>query len=135
MGPPGPKGQQGYTGPPGQKGKQGIMGPKGTKGEKGRIGVPGPRGVTDAKVEFGASISLPAVVISPMRLTIVEKHNAVFHGSVSGNPKPTVTWLDESGTSLRNIDGRLEVRDVTLEDAGEYTCIGRNLRGTARLAF
>lgn len=46
-----------------------------------------------------------------------------------------MTWLDESSTSLRNIDGRLEVRDVTLDDAGEYTCIGRNLRGTARLAF
>lgn len=123
MGPPGPKGQQGYTEPPGQKGKQGIM------------GVPGPRGIPGAMGKPGENYLAPKVVVSPKQQTIVEKHNVVFHGSVSRNPKPTVTWLDESGTSLRNIDGRLEVRDVMLDDAGEYTCIGRNLRGTARLAF
>ena len=107
------------------------MGPKGTKGEKGRIGVPGPRGVTDAKVEFGASFSLPAVVISPMRLTIVEKHNAVFQCSASGNPKPIVGWLRKGSTSLSVRDGRLEVHDVTLDDSGEYTCFGINVLGTA----
>ena len=118
----------GTTGP---KGIQGIMGPKGTKGEKGRIGVPGPRGVTGAKGESGASISLPAVAISPMRQTILGKHSAVFQCSVSGNPKPTVMWLRKGSTSLSSRDGRLEVRDATLDDSGKYTCVGRNVLGTA----
>lgn len=74
MGPPGPKGQQGYTGPPGQKGKQGIM------------GVPGPRGIPGAMGKPGENYLPPKVVVSPKQQTIVEKHNVVFHGSVSGNP-------------------------------------------------
>lgn len=131
IGPPGAKGKQGIMGPPGPKGQQGYTGSPGQKRKQGRMGVPGPRGTPGAIRKPGEYYSPPKVVVSPMKQTIVEKHNAVFHCSVSGNPKPTVTWLDESGTSLRNIDGRLEVRDVTLDDAGEYTCIGRNLRGTA----
>jgi len=55
----------------------------------------------------------------------------VFQFSVSGNPKPTVTWLGKSSVPLTSRDGRLEVQDVTLDDVGDYTCVGRNLLGTA----
>jgi len=48
---------------------------------------------------------------------------------VGGNPKPSVRWLGKSGTPLRSLDGRLDVRHVTIDDAGEYTCIGRNALG------
>ena len=60
----------------------------------------------------------------------------MFQCSVRGNPKPTVKWLGADSTPLSgrfsfDRDGRLEVRHVTLDDAGKYTCVGRNLLGTA----
>jgi len=127
----GRKGPRGDRGEPGPRGKQGVMGPLGPKGKQGIQGVPGPRGIPGTKGEPGESISSPTVVISPINQTVKENQSAVFQCSVRGNPKPTVTWLGASSTPLRSRDGRLEVHDVTLEDTGEYTCIARNLLGTA----
>ena len=128
-GEPGPHGKQGDNGPPGQTGQTGQ------KGEQGRKGVPGPRGLTGAKGEPGESISLPTVVISPMKQTIRENQSAVFQCSVSGSPRPIVTWLGAGGTPLSRSDvdrdGRLKVHRVTIGDAGKYTCVGRNVLGTA----
>ena len=112
------------------------MGPPGQKGEQGIQGVPGPRGIPGTKGEPGESISPPMVVISPMNQTVKENQSAVFQCSVSGNPRPTLTWLGENSAPLKSRfrfdrDGRLEVRHATLDDAGEYTCVGRNLLGTA----
>lgn len=133
MGPPGPKGSQGTMGPPGLKGKQGIMGPKGGQGS---IGASNPRGIPGAKGEHGDSFQPPTLVISPMKHAITENQSAVFQCSVGGNPKPTITWLGKSGTPLRSMDGRLDVRHATFDDAGEYTCIGRNALGiTSQTAF
>ena len=127
MGSPGSKGNRGLMGPPGLKGKQGTMGPK---GEQGIIGVPGPRGILGAKGEPGDSFSSPTIVILPRKqLTIPEKHDAVFQCAAVGNPKPTITWLGKSGSPLRSQDGRLDLAQVNSDDAGEYTCIGRNLLG------
>ncbi|KAL9961345.1 hypothetical protein ACROYT_G030263 [Oculina patagonica] len=126
----GRKGSRGSRGEPGPHGKQGIVGPPGQKGEQGIQGVPGPRGITGEKGEPGESISPPTVVISPMNQTVKENQSAVFQCSVSGNPKLTVRWLGPSSAPLRSLDGRLEFRHVTLDDAGEYTCVGRNLLGT-----
>ena len=105
------------------------MGPPGPKREQGFQGVQGSKGIPGTKGEPGESISPPTVVISPMR--VKENQSALFQCSVSGNPKPTVKWLGKSSASSTSHDGRLEVRDVTLDDAGEYTCVGRNLLGTA----
>ena len=132
----GRKGSRGGRGEPGPHGKQGIMGPPGQKGEQGIEGVPGPRGFPGAKGEPGESISPPAVVIFPMNQTVIENQSAVFQCSVSGNPRPTLTWLGQSSAPLKSHfhfdrDGRLEVSHVTLDDAGEYTCVGSNLLGTA----
>ena len=87
-------------------------------------------GIPGAKGEPGESVSPPTVVISPINQTVKENQSAVFQCSVSGNPKPTVTWLGASSAPLRSRDGRLEVRGVSLDDAGEYTCVGTNLLGT-----
>ena len=127
----GRKGPRGDRGEPGKHGKQGSTGPPGLKGEQGIQGVPGPRGIPGVKGETGESISPPKVVISPMNQTVIENQSAVFQCSVSGNPKPTVTWLRAAGPLLRSLNGRLEVRQVTLDDTGEYTCVGRNVLGTA----
>ena len=132
----GRKGPRGDTGQPGLHGKQGIMGPPGQKGEQGIQGVSGPRGIPGAKGEPGESISTPTVVIFPMNQTVIENQSAVFQCSVSGNPTPTLTWVRNSSAPLKSHfhfdrDGRLEVRNVTLDDAGENTCVGSNLLGTA----
>ena len=127
----GRKGPRGDRGEPGKHGKQGITGSQGLKGEKGVQGVPGLKGLPGVKGETGESISPPIVVISPMNQTVIENQSAVFQCSVSGNPMPTITWVRAKSPPLRSRNGRLEVRQVTLNDAGEYTCVGRNLLGTA----
>ncbi|KAL9961350.1 hypothetical protein ACROYT_G030270 [Oculina patagonica] len=132
----GKKGSRGSRGEPGPHGKQGIIGPSGQKGEQGIQGVPGPSGIPGAKGEPGESISPPTVVISPTNQTVKENQSAVFQCSVSGNPQPSVTWLGANSAPLSDRfhfdrDGRLKVRHVTLDDAGQYTCAGRNLLGTA----
>ena len=126
MGSPGPKGNQGFMGPPGPKGKQGTTGPK---GEQGIIGVPGPRGLLGAQGEPGDSFSVPTMVIFPRKQTIAPAQNAVFQCTVVGNPKPTITWLGKSSSPLKSQDGRLDLGQVNFDDAGEYTCIGRNSLG------
>ena len=132
----GRKGSRGDTGQPGPHRKQGVMGPPGQKGEQGIQGVSDPRGIPGAKGEPGESILPPTVVIFPMNQTVKENQSAVFQCSVSGNPTPTLTWLGDSTSLLKSHfhfdrDGRLEVSHVTLDDAGEYTCVGSNLLGTA----
>ena len=135
----GRKGSRGRTGHPGPHGKQGLNGPPGQRGEQGVKGDPGPRGFPGAKGEPGESISTPTVVISPMNQKVIEKSNVVFQCSATGNPQPTVTWIrpDASRWSHRfrhGPDGRLEGRHVTLQDAGKYICVGRNLLGSANIS-
>ena len=138
QGPPGmrgPKGSRGSKGEPGPHGKQGIIGPQGQKGDQGIQGVPGPSGIPGAKGEPEQCIHSPTVMISPMKQTVKENQTAVFQCSVSGNPKPLVTWfkLNSSAWTDRfryGPDGRLEMRHVTLEDAGKFICVARNILGS-----
>ena len=83
MGSPGKSGKQGIMGPSGFKGGTGI---KGQKGERGATGIPGTKG------EPGQSISSPAVVVSPVTLTVNEGGSASFQCSASGNPEPAIVW-------------------------------------------
>ena len=91
----GNKGDPGVMGSPEKSGKQGIMGLAGLKGEtgdKGEEGDKGPAGMPGIKGEPGESISSPAVVVSPVRLTVNEGGTASFQCSTSGNPEPAVWW-------------------------------------------
>ena len=129
----GRKGSRGFTGGPGPHGKQGIKGSPGQKGAQGEKGIPGPRGYPGAKGDVGESISAPTVVISPMIKTLRENQSAIFQCSATGNPKPSVTWLRSdrnwSGHFRYQSDGRLEVRGVSLTEAGVYTCVAKNMLG------
>ena len=147
-GPPGPtghkgragnKGDRGIMGSPGKSGKQGIMGPVGLQGEtgnKGEKGDIGPAGMPGTKGEPGESISSPAVVVSPVTLTVNEGGTASYQCSASGNPQPTVTWSKLSSQSKITQSavsrGKLELKKVTGSDSGVYQCSVTNILGTSQ---
>ena len=132
----GRNGARGDTGHPGPHGKQGPTGSPGQKGEPGIKGNPGPRGFPGPKGEPGESISMPTVVISPKELTVRENQNAVFRCSATGNPSPTVKWIESTGSLWSDcvqLNPRrvLMVRHVTRADTGRYICAATNMLGSA----
>ena len=135
----GNKGDRGIMGSPGKSGKQGIKGPAGLMGEpgaKGEKGDIGPAGVPGRKGEPGESISSPAVVVSPVTLTVNEGGAASFQCSASGNPEPVVVWnkqnsqlkISQSAVS----GGNLLLKHVTGSDTGLYQCSATNILGDSR---
>ena len=135
----GGKGDKGIMGSPGKSGKQGIMGPAGlkgdtgTKGQKGDIGATGKPGT---KGEPGQSISSPAVVVSPVSLTVNEGGSASFQCSASGNPKPAIVWskVDNQSEITQSAvsGGKLQLKHVTRNDSGLYQCSATNILGESR---
>lgn len=133
----GRKGNQGFMGPPGRSGKQGMRGPPGIRGEKGIKGDIGPQGIPGVpgiKGEPGESISTPKVKISPPKLTVKESNTASILCSASGNPPSKVYWSRANGSLPSNRtkvtpDGRIQIGDVQLQDAGKYTCLAQNILG------
>ncbi|KAL9969449.1 hypothetical protein ACROYT_G021667 [Oculina patagonica] len=135
----GNKGDRGIMGSPGKSGKQGIMGPVGLKGEtgtKGEKGDIGPAGMPGNKGEPGESISSPAVVVSPVTLTVNEGGSASFQCSASGNPEPAVVWskLDNQSEIIRSAvsEGKLQLKNVTGNDSDVYQCSATNILGNSR---
>ena len=147
-GPPGPRGQKGTTGnkgdpgivgSPGKRGKQGIMGPVGLQGEtgnKGEKGDMGSAGMPGTKGEPGESISSPAVVVSPVTLTVNEGGTASFQCSATGNPEPTLTWYKlynrSQVTQSAVLGGKLELKKVNGNDSGVYQCSATNILGNSQ---
>ncbi|KAL9967651.1 hypothetical protein ACROYT_G025931 [Oculina patagonica] len=135
----GNKGDKGIMGSPGTSGKQGIMGPAGLKGEtgtKGEKGDIGPAGMPGSKGEPGESISSPAVVVSPVTLTVNEGGSASFQCSAGGNPEPAVVWSkleNQSEISRTAVSGgKLQLTKVTGNDSGVYQCSATNILGNSR---
>ena len=134
----GNKGDQGIMGPPGKSGKRGIIGPVGLQGEtgdKGEKGDIGPAGMPGTKGEPGESISSPAVVVSPVTLTVNEGGTASFQCSASGNPEPAVSWSklnNQSEVTQSAVSGgKLELKKVTGSDSGVYQCSATNILGNS----
>ena len=46
---------------------------------------------------------------------------ASLHCQVTGEPKPKVEWLRPGG-GLTESSGQVQLSDVTLKDAGDWTC-------------
>ena len=114
----------------GPRGLQGEGGSKGQKGDRGPTGMPGAKGEPDE------SISAPAVVGSPARLTVNESGSASFQCSVSGNPVPAIVWskLDNRSeiSQLVIARGRLGLMNVKGSDSGLYQCLAANILGKIR---
>ena len=149
-GPPGPSGKKGSRGERGQKGDQGIMGSSGKSGKQGIMGLAGakgdvglkgqkgdmgPAGMPGAKGEPGESISAPVVLVSPKTLTVNEGGSASFQCSVSGNPKAAIKWSKLNSQSHISPStasgGKLLLKNVAGNDAGEYNCSAVNMLGKA----
>ena len=135
----GNKGNQGIMGSPGKRGKQGIMGPAGLKGEpgtKGQKGEIGPAGMPGRKGKPGESISSPAVVVSPVTLTLNEGASGWFQCSASGNPEPALVWSklgNQSEIAQSAVSkGKLQLKHVTGSDTGLYQCSARNILGDSQ---
>ena len=135
----GNKGDRGIMGSPGKSGKQGIEGPAGSMGEpgaKGEKGDIGPAGMPGRKGEPGESISSPAVVVSPVTLTVNEGGTASFQCSASGNPEPALIWSNLDNQSKLNPStvsgGKLQLKHVTGSDTGLYQCSATNILGDSR---
>ena len=132
-GEPGAKAVQGPPGSPGKTGMTGLTGPRGDKGDKGGLGtkgMPGPPG------RPGESISTPQLIISPTDQTKDEGSNSVIYCTVRGNPTPSVEWRFKSmklysGAKYLVKEGELVVRNLNYGDAGQYTCVARNILGTS----
>ena len=132
-GEPGPKAVQGPPGSPGKTGMTGLTGPSGDKGDKGGPGIkgiPGPPG------RPGESVSTPQLIISPTDQTKDEGSNSVIYCTVRGNPTPSVEWRFKSrklysGAKYLIKEGELVVRNLNYGDAGQYTCVARNILGTS----
>ena len=135
----GNKGDKGIMGSPGKSGKQGIMGPAGLRGEtgtKGEKGDMGPTGMPGTKGEPGEPISSPAVVVSPVTLTVNEGGSAAFQCSASGNPEPAIVWgkLGNQSEIIQSAvsGGKLQLKKVTGNDSGVYQCSAANILGNTR---
>ena len=127
MGSPGKSRKPGIMGPSGLKGDTGI---KGQKGDRGATGMPGTKG------EPGQSISSPAVVVSPVTLTVNEGGSASFQCSASGNPEPAIAWskVDNQSEITKSAvsGGKLQLKHVTGSDSGLYQCSATNIQGESR---
>ena len=88
------------------------------------------------KGEPGESISSPAVVVSPVTLTVNEGGRASFQCSASGNPEPALTWskLDNQSQITQSAvsRGKLELKKVTGNDSGVYQCSATNILGNSQ---
>ncbi len=129
IGSPGKRGPPGPQGPQGPKGNQGTQGIQGTPGPKGDQGPLGPKG------DPGKSISTPSIVAPPMSSVVNETGTASFQCEVEGNPEPKVTWLKQNSSLLedkRFVQSRngLMIKNVTSQDAGQWTCLAKNILGT-----
>ena len=86
------------------------------------------------KGDPGESISSPEVTVSPAIQTVTENQTATVNCSVTGSPRPTVTWSKVNGSLVAgrlatDQNGRLEITKSTFNESGDYLCTAVNALG------
>ena len=118
------------------EGKIGMSGSTGPRGEKGERGVPGPKGMPGPPGKPGEPISAPQVMLSPSEQTRDEGGNTNFYCIVGGNPRPRIEWRFKGSKLLSGFkhrikdDKELNIKHLNYSDAGQYTCVARNILGS-----
>lgn len=143
-GPVGPRGKRGKKGRPGDRGligpvgSPGLMGPPGLDGSIGLVGPPGPMGPSGppgAPGRPGKATSDKHVVVSPSKQTANMETSATFYCTIDGEHTSGIQWKFNgknltSGEKYSISDnGILIIRQLNYRDAGQYTCVGKDVFG------
>jgi pectin methylesterase-like acyl-CoA thioesterase len=72
------------------------------------------------------------VLNGPANLTVIQGNNATFSASASGNPIPTLQWLDQTGTPIPDAtNDTFTVTDVQYSENGyTYSLVASNVVGS-----
>ena len=66
-------------------------------------------------------------------MTVIEKQNVTLPCKAAGFPQPVITWhknghlIEDEKRKFKK--SNLEIKEITFEDRGIYTCTGENLLG------
>ncbi|XP_070837515.1 protein sidekick-1 isoform X2 [Chaetodon trifascialis] len=97
-------------------------------------------GESQAHTQLLVSSVAPTFTLPPSDQTVTDGNTALFDCQTSGAPKPAITWRKGSQilasgsvqvprfTLLQS--GGLEIRPISFQDSGEYTCIASNSQGS-----
>jgi len=92
----------------------------------------------EAPIEFTIGTP-PSITRQPRDAIVAVGGRAVMSVEADGAPNPSFTWMHGGEVAAENAGPTLVIDPVSIEDAGEYTCVVANLLGsvqsrTARLA-
>ncbi|XP_020631176.1 collagen alpha-1(V) chain-like [Orbicella faveolata] len=147
-GSPGPTGPPGPSGPSGKRGRKGTAGPPGPQGKRGSRGLPGPPGPVgpsgkstqrEASPRNGRQLESPHFIAKPSpSVTVKEKQNVILPCKAAGFPPPVITWYKDGRVmkeERKQFKKRnLEIKNISFEDNGIYTCTAENLLGRVQLS-
>ena len=131
-GPKGKEGSPGFMGPPGMPGDDGIQGPQ---GEKGDTGAPGPKGMPGPPGRPGGSAL--CVTVTPTKQLKNVGDETVFYCTVGRNTSARIEWrfnnkkLVQGDRHSFKDNGKLIIKSLLYDDAGNYTCVARNILGSS----
>ncbi|XP_053193293.1 protein sidekick-1-like [Scomber japonicus] len=97
-------------------------------------------GETQAHTQLLVSSVAPTFTSSPTDQTVTDGNTALFTCQMNGAPKPAITWRKGSQVLASGTvqvsrftllqSGGLQIKPVSFQDSGEYTCIAANSEGT-----
>ncbi|XP_064183369.1 titin-like [Anguilla rostrata] len=106
--------------------------------EKGR-GAPAATEAAPAAAKPAKKLDNLFFIEEPKSVQVSEKSTATFIAKVGGDPIPNVKWMKGKWRQMthggrisieqKGQDAKLEIRDVTKTDSGQYRCIASNKHG------
>ncbi|KPP72549.1 titin-like, partial [Scleropages formosus] len=118
----------------------------GSEFSKSRVTIKEKAGVAPAAAEAMPALAKPVkklenlfFVDEPKSVKVTEKGTATFFAKVGGDPIPSVKWMKGKWRQIthggritveqKGQDCKLEIREVTRTDSGQYRCVALNKHG------